>query len=206
MVHDRGTPDDHTDDIVANLDQISFNNDTFELSTDGPVVLVSMDMQMTARKMRVALDRTTRRLSTMTFLEDIRLSMDVGDKARLLAPPTEPSPVPPARPKPRPWACPPAKAARGGRRPLGTLADRPGGQRRCPPGRPEDHVPAPEPLQPVLPRRHQPGGRRRSQEQGPDRPAQEGGRPAAARPTGGRRRRAADDHPRRARRTPGPGR
>ena len=33
-------------------------------------------------------------MSTLTFLEDIRLSMDVGDKTQLLAPPTEPSPPP----------------------------------------------------------------------------------------------------------------
>jgi lipopolysaccharide export system protein LptA len=96
MIHDRGTPDDSSDDIVVNLDQITFSNETFELSTEGPVVMVSMDMQMTARKMRVAMDRTTHRLTTLTFGEDIRLTVDVGDKARFLAVPTEPS-APPAK-------------------------------------------------------------------------------------------------------------
>ncbi len=96
MDHDRGTPDDQTDDILVTLDQITFSNDTFELATDGPVVMVSNDMQLTARKMRITLDRTTRRISTLTFLEDVRLSMDVGTSTKLLSPPTE-VPAPPVK-------------------------------------------------------------------------------------------------------------
>jgi lipopolysaccharide export system protein LptA/lipopolysaccharide export system protein LptC len=99
LIHDRGTPDDESDDLVVNLEEITFNNETYELATDGPVVMVGSDMQMTARKMRVAMDRTTHRVTTLTFGEDIRLTMDLGDKARFLAVPTEPAP-PPAKAEP----------------------------------------------------------------------------------------------------------
>lgn len=83
MVHDRGTPDDQADDITATMDDLKFNGDMSELSTDGPVVMVGVDIMLTARKMRMAVDRKTRRINTMTFLEDIRITMATGDRASI---------------------------------------------------------------------------------------------------------------------------
>jgi len=91
MVHDRGTPDDSSDDILVNFEDLKFSHETFELSTDGPVVMAGLEMQLTARKLRMTLDPKTRRLTAMTFLEDIRVTLEAGDRMRLgLTGPEEP--------------------------------------------------------------------------------------------------------------------
>ena len=91
MTHDRGTPDDSSDDILVNLEDLKFSHETFELSTDGPVVLAGLEMQLTARKLRMTLDPKTRRLTTMTFVEEIRVTLEAGDRMRLgLTGPEEP--------------------------------------------------------------------------------------------------------------------
>ena len=115
MVHDRGTPEDSSDDILVNLEDLKFSHETFELSTDGPVVLAGLEMQLTARKLRMTLDPKTRRLTTMAFLEDIRVTLEVGDRMRLgLTGPEEP--VAPAARSPqatRPGEAVPADSDRG---------------------------------------------------------------------------------------------
>jgi len=83
MVHDRGTPDDKSDDVIISVDKVHFTNDAYELSTDGPVIVAAREMSLTARKMRISLDRQTRRINTMTFMEDILISLDVGDRPRI---------------------------------------------------------------------------------------------------------------------------
>jgi len=94
IVHDRGTPDDHSDDIYISVEDVKFNNETYELSTDGPVVLVGLEMSLSARKMRLTLDRQTRRVNTMTFMEDIFASLEAGDKlASFMGPPPEGKPA-----------------------------------------------------------------------------------------------------------------
>ncbi len=92
LIHDRGTPDDHSDDITVSFNDLQFTGDLYELSTDGPVVMSGLDIQLTACKMRIALDRKTRRINTMTFLEDIFIVMNAGDKMKMgLLGPMEPS-------------------------------------------------------------------------------------------------------------------
>ena len=100
LVHDRGTPDDHSDDLLVGFDELTFNDDMYELATDGPVIMAGLEIDLTARKMRMAIDRKTRRINTMTFLEDIRISMSVGNRMRmaLMAPMEEDAGGPPAVP------------------------------------------------------------------------------------------------------------
>jgi len=92
LVHDRGTPDDHSDDLLAGFDDLTFTDEMYELATDGPVLMAGLEMDLTARKMRMTMDRKTRRISTMTVLEDIHISMSVGDRMRmaLMTPMEEP--------------------------------------------------------------------------------------------------------------------
>jgi lipopolysaccharide export system protein LptA/lipopolysaccharide export system protein LptC len=100
LIHDRGTPDDPTDDLYGDLDNLTFNGDMSELATDGPVALVGADMMLTARKMRVAIDRKTRRISTMTFMEDIRVTLVTTDRVRIgLTGPAETAPAAPGSEK-----------------------------------------------------------------------------------------------------------
>jgi lipopolysaccharide export system protein LptA len=108
LVHDRGTPDDHSDDILAEMDDLKFNGDMSELTTDGPVVMSGIDMMLTARKMAMTVDRKTRRISTMRFMEDIRITLATGDRMSIGLPapsaagPTAPAAAPPAAPKAAP--------------------------------------------------------------------------------------------------------
>jgi len=96
LIHDRGTPDDPTDDLYGDLDNLTFNGDMSELATDGPVALVGADMMLTARKMRMAIDRKTRRINTMTFMEDIRVTLVTTDRVRIgLTGPAETAPAAP---------------------------------------------------------------------------------------------------------------
>jgi len=94
LEHDRGTPDDYTDDLLVGLDDVTFDNEAYEIATDGPVLMASDEMTLTASKMRMALDRETRRLNTMTFLEDILVTFEAGDRLRLSL--TGPAPAAPA--------------------------------------------------------------------------------------------------------------
>jgi lipopolysaccharide export system protein LptC len=117
IVHDRGTPDDHSDDIYISVEDLKFNNETYELSTDGPVILVGLEMSLSARRMRLTLDRHTRRINTMTFMEDIFASLEAGDKlVSVMGPPQEgkPAAAPAAKgPSAAGAAAPPAEAERG---------------------------------------------------------------------------------------------
>ena len=83
LSHDRGTPDDSLDDVFVTLDELTFDNQAYEMATDGPVVLVSSDMDLTARRMRIAIDRETGRVSAMTFAEDIMATFARGDRLRM---------------------------------------------------------------------------------------------------------------------------
>ncbi len=96
LVHDRGTPEDDADDIFVGIEDLVFNNETYQMSTDGPVVLVGGEMSLTAYKMTIALDRETRRIKTMNFDRDIfvtlqtsrRMSFIQGDRKQQKTPPT----------------------------------------------------------------------------------------------------------------------
>jgi lipopolysaccharide export system protein LptC len=83
LEHDNGTPDDYTDDILVGLDEVTFDNQAQEIATDGSVVMAGGDMTLTATKMRMALDRETRRINTVTFLEDILITFEAGESMRL---------------------------------------------------------------------------------------------------------------------------
>ena len=107
MIHDRGTPDDRSDDIMVEMNDLRFAGDMSELSTDGPVVMAGIDMMLTAHKMRMAIDRKTRRINTMTFLEDIRITMATGDRVSIGLPSSTPAGAP-AAPPPAPRATPKA--------------------------------------------------------------------------------------------------
>jgi len=84
LVHDRGTPDNDADDIFASLEDLKFDNETYEMTTDGPVVMVGGEMSLTARKMRMVLDPDTRRIDTMTFFEDILITLETDQRMSLL--------------------------------------------------------------------------------------------------------------------------
>ena len=83
LVHDRGTPDDYADDILMGIDDIAFDNEAYHLATDGPVLLVGPEMTLSATRMRVTLDRETRRVNTMTFFQDICITFEGGQRLRL---------------------------------------------------------------------------------------------------------------------------
>ena len=106
MIHDRGTPDDHSDDILVEMDDLRFNGEMSELSTDGPVVMAGIDMMLTARKMQMAVDHKTRRINTMKFFKDIRITMATGDRVSIGLPTSTgaapAAPTPPAALKPAP--------------------------------------------------------------------------------------------------------
>jgi len=93
LEHDNGTPDDYGDDILVALDEVTFDNQAQEIATDGPVLMAGDEMTLTARKMRMALDPETRRLDTMTFLEDILITFEAGDSMRVSL--TGPAPAAP---------------------------------------------------------------------------------------------------------------
>ena len=84
LVHDRGTPENFTDDIFVSMEDLQFDNTTYEMATDGPVVMVGGGMSLTARKMRMALDRETRRINTMTFFEDILITLETSERMNFL--------------------------------------------------------------------------------------------------------------------------
>ncbi|MCX5684600.1 MAG: LPS export ABC transporter periplasmic protein LptC, partial [Planctomycetota bacterium] len=101
MVHDRGTPDDRSDDILAEMEDLKFSGDMSELTTDGPIVMSGIDMMLTARKMAMTVDRKTRRISTMRFMEDIRITLATGDRMSIGLPaPVAAGSPPPAAPPP----------------------------------------------------------------------------------------------------------
>ncbi len=79
LEHDNGTPDDYTDDLLVGLGEVRFDNEAQEIATDGSVVMTGEEMTLTARKMRMALDRNTRRLKTMKFLEDILITFEADE-------------------------------------------------------------------------------------------------------------------------------
>jgi len=83
LIHDRGTYDDPSDDILVGLEDLVFNNETYELTTDGPVVMVGREMDLTARRMKMLLDRKTRRIDTMTFYENILITLEAGDRLQM---------------------------------------------------------------------------------------------------------------------------
>ncbi len=84
LVHDRGTPDDNVDDIFVSLQDLAFDNETYEMFTDGPVVMAGGEMSLTASKMRMALDRETRRIKTMTFFNDIFITLQTSRQMNFL--------------------------------------------------------------------------------------------------------------------------
>lgn len=97
LVHDRGTPDDNADDIFASLEDLAFDNEAYEMSTDGPVVMAGGEMSLTASKMRMALDRETRRIDTMTFFNDIFITLQTSRQMNFLQGDTkQETPPPPA--------------------------------------------------------------------------------------------------------------
>jgi hypothetical protein len=67
LIHHGKNYEDPADDILVGLEDLTFNNETYELATDGPVVMVGREMDLTARRMKMVLDRKTRRIDTMTF-------------------------------------------------------------------------------------------------------------------------------------------
>ncbi|MGB2966381.1 MAG: hypothetical protein WBD14_03085, partial [Phycisphaerae bacterium] len=83
LAHDRGTYDETSDDILVGMEELTFDDEMYELATDGAVVLASEDMDLTARKMRILLDRKTRRIDTMTFYEDILILLEPGDRLQM---------------------------------------------------------------------------------------------------------------------------
>ncbi|MCX5675679.1 MAG: hypothetical protein NTX87_11795, partial [Planctomycetota bacterium] len=100
LVHDRGTPDDPTDDLYGDLDNLTFSGDMSELATEGPVTLVGPDMMLTARKMRMAIDPKTRRINTMKFMEDIRVTLVTTDRVSIgLTGPAQTAPAAPGSEK-----------------------------------------------------------------------------------------------------------
>ncbi|MBE3099273.1 MAG: hypothetical protein IMZ44_19320 [Planctomycetes bacterium] len=114
LVHDRGTPDDPTDDLYGDLDNLTFNGDLSELATEGPVTLVGPDMMLTARKMRMAVDPKTRRINTMTFKEDIRVTLLTTDRVRIgLTEPAETAVAQATKAAPAAGQGPPAAAPEG---------------------------------------------------------------------------------------------
>ncbi|KPK45506.1 MAG: hypothetical protein AMK72_10905, partial [Planctomycetes bacterium SM23_25] len=84
LVHDRGTPDDDADDTFVGLEDVEFDNETYEMSTDGPVVMAGGEMSLTANKMRMALDRETRRITKMKFFHDIFITLETGQSMNFL--------------------------------------------------------------------------------------------------------------------------
>ena len=115
LIHDRGTYDDPADDILVGLEDLTFNNETYELATDGPVVMVGREMDLTARRMQMLLDRKTRRIDTMTFYENILITLEAGDRLQMglgvrpAAAPAAKSPTAPASPAPAAPAASPEK-------------------------------------------------------------------------------------------------
>jgi len=83
LVHDGGSPDDYADDILVGLEDVTFDNASQEIATDGPVLMAGGEMTLSASKMRMALDPETRRLDTMTFLEDILITFEAGRRLRV---------------------------------------------------------------------------------------------------------------------------
>ena len=83
LVHDGGSPNDYDDDILVGLEDVTFDNQTQEIATDGPVLMAGGGMTLSASKMRMVLDPQTRRLNTMTFLEDIFITFEAGRRLRV---------------------------------------------------------------------------------------------------------------------------
>jgi pyruvate/2-oxoglutarate dehydrogenase complex dihydrolipoamide acyltransferase (E2) component/lipopolysaccharide export system protein LptA len=115
LIHHGKNYEDPADDILVGLEDLTFNNETYELATDGPVVMVGREMDLTARRMQMVLDRKTRRIDTMTFYENILITLEAGDRLQMglgvrpkAAPAAESptAPAPPASPPPAPAASP----------------------------------------------------------------------------------------------------
>ena len=124
LIHHGKNYEDPADDILVGLEDLVFNNETYELATDGPVVMVGREMDLTARRMQMVLDRKTRRIDTMTFYEDILITLEAGDRLQMglgvrpKAAPAAESPTAPAPPAPLglgPASPPPAPAASPGK-------------------------------------------------------------------------------------------
>jgi lipopolysaccharide export system protein LptC len=113
LVHDRGTPDDHSDDLLVDLENLKFNGETYELTTDGPVVVAGLEVNLSARKMRMTIDRATRRINTMAFMEDIFISLETGDRLRMgmFGSPPETAPAGATKPMTPATGAPPAAPA-----------------------------------------------------------------------------------------------
>jgi len=124
LIHHGKNYEDPSDDILVGLEDLVFNNEAYELTTEGPVVMAGREMDLTARRMKMVLDRKTRRIDTMTFYEDILITLEAGDRLQMglsvrpnpgaLAPPVPLGPAPaagtptapasPASPPPAPAA------------------------------------------------------------------------------------------------------
>jgi len=96
LVHDLGTPEDLADDIVVGLDEVTFDNETYQMATAGPVLMAGAKMTLTATGMRMELDRDTRRLSAMAFLKDILITFEGGDRMTVSLTAPAPAPAAPA--------------------------------------------------------------------------------------------------------------
>jgi len=126
LIHHGKNYEDPADDILVGLEDLTFNNETYELATDGPVVMVGREMDLTARRMQMVLDRKTRRIDTMTFYENILITLEAGDRLQMGlgvrpkaapaaespgAPPAPAAPTAPAPPAPAAPAASPSKAS-----------------------------------------------------------------------------------------------
>lgn len=83
LSHDRGTPEDSLDDFLVGLEELSFDNETDQMRTDGPVIMVGGEVSLTARRMLIVMDRETGRVGAMTFYEDILASLKVEDRLQM---------------------------------------------------------------------------------------------------------------------------
>ncbi|MBE3070454.1 MAG: LPS export ABC transporter periplasmic protein LptC, partial [Planctomycetes bacterium] len=124
LIHDRATPDDTADDFLVALEDLTFDNETFHMATDGPVVMAGPEVTLTARKMLLAMDAKTRRLNTMEFGEDIFITLETGNRVRLglmgPAPEGQPAAAPAAPAAPAPAT--PAAPVTGGTAPAAAPA------------------------------------------------------------------------------------
>jgi len=94
LTHDNGTPDDDSDDLLVGVEDLRFDNGTYAIWTDGPVVMIGPQMDLTARKMRMVLDRDSRRITSLTFLEEIFITF-LSEKRLKMGLTPEPGEAPP---------------------------------------------------------------------------------------------------------------
>ena len=105
---DNWSPDDTSDDILMSVSELTFDNKTYQIDAPGAVVMSSYRMDLTARKMRMTLDRQTRKMTTLTFFEDILMTVDSEKQVKMGIVPAEAPSPPAAKPAEPTAATPPA--------------------------------------------------------------------------------------------------